>query len=124
MPHIPIRTTDDQVIGEFMLEEIDFQGTDKCKIVELQVADEQELEECMQEEAVSDIILPEVYRIDTEIHTGVQLEKLIIKVEEKCIVRDESKLVQDKTLVCETNAQAHSMTEKRFYCQKELYKVK
>ena len=26
---------------------------------------------------------------------------------------DESKLVQDRTLVCETNAQAHSMTEQK-----------
>ena len=58
MPDIPIRIADDQVIEEFMLEEIDFQGINKCKTVELQVADESELEECMQEEAVSDIFLP------------------------------------------------------------------
>ena len=81
--------------------------------MELQVADEQELEKCMQEEAVSDIILPEVYRIDTEIHTGIQLETPIIIAEEKCIVQDESKSVQDRTLVCETNPQAHSMTEQK-----------
>ena len=113
MPDIPIRITDDQVIEEFMLEEIDFQGIDKCKIVELQVADEKELEECMQEEAVSDIILPEVYRVDAKKHTDVKLEIPIIKAEEKCIVRDESKLVHDRTLVCETNTQAHSMTEQK-----------
>ena len=119
MPDIPTRITDDQVIEEFMLEEIDFQGIDKCKIVELQVADEQELEECMQVEAVSDILLPEVYRIDTEIHTGIQLETPIIIAKERCIVQDESKLVQDRTLISgtpiplQTNAQAHSMAEQQ-----------
>ena len=65
-----------------------------------------------------------MYRVDAEIHTDIKLETPIIKAEEKCIVWDESKLVQDRTLVCETIAEAHSMTEQRFYCQKELYKVK
>ena len=41
MPDIPTRIADDQVIEEFMLEEeeeeeeIDFQGIDECKFVEL-----------------------------------------------------------------------------------------
>ena len=76
MPDIPTRITDDQVIEEFMLEEIDFQGIDECRIVEFQhvpieVANKQELEECMQEEVVSDITLPEVYRVDEKIHTDI-----------------------------------------------------
>ena len=33
----------------------------------VEVANEQELEECMQEEVVSDITLPEVYRVDEKI---------------------------------------------------------
>ena len=84
MPDIPTR------IEEFMVEEEerDYQGINECKIVELQDANEQELEECIQEE-VSDMILPEVYRIDTEIHMGVQLETPIIIAEERCIVQDE-----------------------------------
>ena len=82
MPDIPTRITDDQVIEEFMLEEIDSQCIDECKIVKLQdvpikVVNEQELEECMQEEVVSDMTLPEIYRV--KIHTDVQLEIPIIK---------------------------------------------
>ena len=125
MPDTPKRIADDQVIEEFMLEEeIDFQGIDECKIVDLQdvsieVANEQELEECMQEEVVSDITLPEVYRVDEKLHTNVKLETPIIKAEERCIVQDESKLVQDMTLICDTptplktNAQAQPMTEQK-----------
>ena len=124
MPDIPTRIADDQVIEEFMLEgeEIDFQGIDECKTVKLQdvpieVANEQELGECMQEEVVSDITLPEVYKVDEKLHTDVKLEIPIIKSEEKCIVQDEPKLVQDKILICDTstplqtNAQAQPMTE-------------
>ena len=54
MPDIPTRIADDQVIEEFMLEEeIDSQGIHECKTEKLQdipieVANEQELEECMQ----------------------------------------------------------------------------
>ena len=46
--------------------------------------------------------LPEVYRIDTEIHTDVQLETPIIKSEEKCVLQNEPKLVQDMALLCDT----------------------
>ena len=42
--------------------------------------------------------LSEVYRLDMEIHTDIQLETAMIKSEEKC----ESKLVQDMSLVCDT----------------------
>ena len=50
-----------------MLEEIDSQGIDECRTEKLQeipikVANEQELEECMQEEVVSNMTLPEIYR--------------------------------------------------------------
>ena len=126
MPNIPTRITDDQVIEEFMLEEeeIDSQGIDECKTEKLQdipieVVNEQELEECMQEEVVSDMTLPEIYRVDEKIHTDVQLEIPIIKSEEGHIVQDEPKLVQDRTLICaipnplQTNAQAQHMTEQK-----------
>ena len=58
--------------------EVDFQSIDKFETVKLQdvpieVANEQEIEECMQEEVVSDMTLPEVYRVDMEIHTDIQL---------------------------------------------------
>ena len=125
MPDIPTRIADDQVIEEFMLEEeeIDFQGIDECKIVELQdvpieVANEQEIEECIVE-VVSDMTLPQVYRVDTEIHTGVQFETSIIKSEERCVMQIEPKLVQDMALLCDTptplqtNAQAQPMTEQK-----------
>ena len=126
MPNIPTRTTDDQVIEEFMLEEeeIDSQGINECKTEKLQdiaieVVNEQELEECMQEEVVSDMTLPEIYRVDERIHTDIQLEIPIIKSEEGHIVQDEQKLVQDRTLICaipnplQTNAQAQHMTEQK-----------
>ena len=126
MPDISRRITDDQVIEEFMLEEkeIDFQGIDEYKIVKLQDVpikgvNEQELEECMQEEIVSNMTLPEIYRVDEKIHTDVQLEIPIIKSEEGHIVQDEPKLVQDRTLICtipnplQTNAQAQHMTEQK-----------
>ena len=126
MPNIPTRITDDQVIEEFMLEEeeIDSQGIDECKTEKLQdihieVANEQELEECMQEEVVSDMTLPEIYRVDERIHTDVQLEIPIIKSEEGHTVQDEPKLVQDRTLICDTPnplqtiAQTQYMTEQK-----------
>ena len=122
MPDIPTRIADDQVIEEFMLEEIDSQGIDECKIVKLEevpikVINDQELEECMQEEVVTDMTLSEIYRV--KIHTDVQLEIPIIKSEERHIVQDEPKLVQDGTLICaipnplQTNAQAQHMTEQK-----------
>ena len=126
MPDIPRRITDDQVIEEFMLEEeeIDSRGIDECKTEKMQdipiaVANKQELEECMLEEVVSDMTLPEIYRVDERIHTDVQLEIPIIKLEEGHIVQDEPKLVQDRSLICDTpkplqtNAQAQFMTGKK-----------
>ena len=71
--------------------------------VPIEVANEQELDECMEEVVVSDITLLEVYRVDEKIHTDVKLETPIIKAEERCIVQDESKLVQDMTLICDTS---------------------
>ena len=125
MPNIPARITDDQVIEEFMLEEeTDSQGIDECKTetlqdISIEVANKQELEECMQEEVVSDMTLPEIYRVDERVHTDVQLEIPIIKSEEGHIVQDESRLVQDRTLICDipnplqTNAHAQLMTEQK-----------
>ena len=87
--------------------------------VPIEVANNQELEEHMQEEVVSDITLPEVYRVDEKIHTDIKLETPQIKSEEKCIVQDEPKLVQDMALLCDTptplqtNAQAQPMTEQK-----------
>ena len=89
-----------------------------CKIY-IEVVNEQELEECMQEEVVSDMTLPEMYRVDERMHTDVQLEIPIIKSGEGHIVQDEPKLVQDRTLICaipnplQTNAQAQHMTEQK-----------
>ena len=86
--------------------------------VPIEVANEQEIEECIVE-VVSDMTLPEVYRVDTEIHTGVQLETPIIKSEERCVMQHEPKLVQDMALLCDTptplqtNAQAQPMTEQK-----------
>ena len=69
--------------------EVDLQSIDKYEMVKLQdvpidinkeqVTNEQEIEECIQEEVVSDMALPEVYRVDTEIHTDVQLETPMIR---------------------------------------------
>ena len=46
--------------------------------------------------------LPEVYTVDTEIHTDIQLETPMIKSEEKCIMQSEPKLVQDMALLHNT----------------------
>ena len=65
IPGTSIRLTEGQILEEFMLEEeIEFQGIDKCKIIEL--PDEQEIEESIKEE-VSNIILPERYTAEESI---------------------------------------------------------
>ena len=93
--------------------------TVKLEDIPVEVADGQELEECMQEEVGSDITLPEIYRVDEKILTDVLLEIPIIKSEEGHIVQDEPKLIQDRTLICaipnplQTNAQAQHMTEQK-----------
>ena len=46
--------------------------------------------------------LPEVYRVDMEIHTDVQLETTMIISIEKCVTQSEPKLVQDMKLVPDT----------------------
>ena len=72
----------------------------------------------MQEEVVGDMTLPEIYRVNEKIYTDVQLEIPIIKSSGH-IVQDETKLVQDRTLICaisnplQTNAQAQHMTEQK-----------
>ena len=61
------------------------------------------LDVCIQEEeVVSDKALPEVCRVDTEIHTDVQLETPMIKSEERYVTQSEPKLVQDMTLFPDT----------------------
>ena len=45
----------------------------------------QEREECT-EEVVNDVTLPEVYRVDEKIHTGVKIEIPIIKSVEPCVM--------------------------------------
>ena len=73
----------------------------------------------MQEEVLNDMTLPEIYRVHEKIHTDVQLEISIMKSEERYIVQDELKLVQDRTLICatpnplQTNAQVQHMTEQK-----------
>ena len=92
IPGIPISLAEEQVLEEFMLEEErDFQGIDKCKIVELW--DKQEIERCVrpeisvrmaceQEEFTKEEIcnrslseLPELYKAQNSIHKDdIQLE--------------------------------------------------
>ena len=88
IPHAFIRFVEGQILGEFMLEdEIEFQGIDKCKIVEL--PDKQEIERCIdrgtvgspempvriaceQEEYIEgeicDWSLPKMYRAEESVH--------------------------------------------------------
>ena len=63
--------------------EIDYQSIDRSETTELQdvpiqVAIEQEIEECI-EEVVGDMTLPEMYSSDVKIHTDVKLEMPMIK---------------------------------------------
>ena len=75
--------------------EVNLQSIDKCEMVGLQdvpigVTNEKEIEACIQEEdVVSGMALPEVCRVDTEIHTDVQLEIPVIKSEKKCVTQSE-----------------------------------
>ena len=46
--------------------------------------------------------LPEVYRVDTEIHTDILLETPMIKLEKKCVTQCKLKLVQDMALLHDT----------------------
>ena len=59
--------------------------------VPIQVAIEQELEECI-EEVVSDMILPDIYRVYEKTHTDIKLETPIIKSEEPSVMQSELKL--------------------------------
>ena len=102
--------------------EVDFQSTDECEKVELKdiplrVINEQEIEEYMQEEVVSDRTLPEMYSADVRIHTDIQLETPIIKSEETCVIPSDSKLVQDMTLIHDASILLHTigqlMTEQK-----------
>ena len=99
----------------------------KLQDVPIEVTNDQEIEECIQEEVVSDMPLPDIYRVDTEIHTEIQLETPMIKLEEKCVTQSEPKLVQDMALLCDTltppQTIAQPMTEQRFYYHTELNKV-
>ena len=75
--------------------EVDYHSIDKGETAELQdvpieVTNEQEIEECI-EEVVSDMTLPEGYRVEMKIHTDVKLEIPIIKSEEPCVMRSELK---------------------------------
>ena len=105
IPGTPIRLAEGQILEEFMLEdEIEFQGIDKCKIMEL--PDEQKLEESIKEE-VSDIILPERYRaeesiqkdelkLETPILNKVEISELSKEVKlEMPMEQNGSKLEQD-----------------------------
>ena len=74
------------------------------------MANEQEIEECI-EEVVSDMTLPKDYRIDTERHTDIQLETPMIKSEEKCVMQNEPKLVQDMALLCDTPSPPHTIAQ-------------
>ena len=108
------RLIDGQTVEEFMLEEeeIEFQGIDECKIVELK--DEQEIEECIASETVefreilvrviyeqeecikeeiSDMSLPEMCSTDEKIHTDeLKLETSKINTAEISEMPSEIKL--------------------------------
>ena len=87
--------------------------------IPIEITNEQEIEECMQEEVFSDMALPEIYRVDEKIHTDVQLEIPIIKSEKMCMMQDDQKLVQGRTMICatpnalQTNAQAQHLAEQK-----------
>ena len=135
---VPIKLTERKADNYFIenpmtyVYQVDLKSIDKYEIVELQdvhgkvelqdipiaVINEQEIEACTQEEeVVGDMALPEVYRVDTEIHTGIQLETPMIKSEEKCVTPSEPKLVQDMALFHDTPTPpqtiAQSMTEQK-----------
>ena len=96
IPHAFIRFTESQILEEFMLEEeAEFEGIDKCKIVEL--PDKQEIERCIDretevlpempvriayeqeactEEEICDRSLPKMYRAEESVHKDeIKLEK-------------------------------------------------
>ena len=57
IPRALIRLSEGQILEEFMLEEeIEFQGIEKCKIVEL--PDKQEIERCIDRETVGLPVMP------------------------------------------------------------------
>ena len=66
IPHALIRLVEGQILEEFMLEEIEFQGIDKCKIVEL--PDEQEINKCVASELVgnADLLVRLIEEQETE----------------------------------------------------------
>ena len=99
IPDTLTKFADGQILEKFILEEeIEFQGIDKCKIVELQ--DEQDIERCIAsekvglpempvritydqeeciEEEICDMSLPEMYSTEESIHTAeLRLETPII----------------------------------------------
>ena len=55
--------------------------------------------------------LPEVYRVDREVHKDVQLETPMIESEEKCVMQSEPKLVQDVALLCDTPTPPHTIAQ-------------
>ena len=137
IPHTLIRLAEGQILEDFMLEEeIEFQGIDKCKIVEL--PDKQEIEICVDRETVRvlempmriayeqeecDRSLPKMYRAEEsvlkdeitletpEINT-VEISKLPREVKlEMPIEQSKSKLVQDMTLVSDKPTPFHAEHE-------------
>ena len=87
IPHALKRLTEGQILEEFILEEIEFWGIDKCIMAELQ--DEQEIERCIDretvrpaempvriaceqeeciEEEICDMSLPKLYRAEESVH--------------------------------------------------------
>ena len=138
IPDMPTRIVDEQVIEDFMIEEeeIESQGLDKCKTVELQdkqeieeylpsgpiempdipmrVIEEQKIEESIKEEEcikeISDMTLPEMCSAKVRIHKSeTKLGLPIIK--DICRMQNESKLVQNMTMNCDTPMQIHETTQ-------------
>ena len=137
IPHTVIRFAEGQILEEFMLEEeIEFQGIDKCKIVE--IPDKQEIETVglpempvriayEQEESIEggicDRSLPKMYRaaesvykdeikLETPKINAVEISEFPIEVKlQMRTQQSESKLVQDVTSVSDVPTPFHAEQE-------------
>ena len=108
-------------------EETEIQSIDECKTVDLQdeldwwepvempdipirVTEEQEIEENIKEEVVSDMTLPEMCNAEVRMHKNeLKLELPIIK--DTCRMHNESKLFQNMMLNCDIPLPIHEITQ-------------
>ena len=78
IPHALIRLEEGQIHAEFMLEEIECQGLDKYKIVEL--PDEQEINECVVSELIGnpDLLVRFIEEQETEESIKEEVSNIIL----------------------------------------------